>query len=157
MNDDTTMPGESGPSTPDAPGASDRSKLRLQALSRWETEGGAVPTVGFSEEEALGAPALTNAEVVQLQVRVIALENLVIALLAESSDAERELAREMAAYISPRPGFTRHPLTIHAAAQMLHLVERAGFFAASPDRTGGSSAATPDCDVERPTRGGVDR
>ena len=74
------------------------------------------------------APPLTNAELVQLQVRVIALENLVIALLAESSDAQRELVRDMATYISPRPGFTRHPLTLHAATQMLHLAERARHF-----------------------------
>jgi hypothetical protein len=71
---------------------------------------------------------LTNAELVQLRIRVIALENLVITLLAEASDRQLALAREMAAYISPRPGFTHHPLTIHAAAQMIDLVERAGRF-----------------------------
>lgn len=74
------------------------------------------------------APPMTNAELVQLQTRVIALENLVIALLAQSSASQLALARQMAAYISPRPGFTPHPLTIHAAAQMLHLVERSGHF-----------------------------
>jgi hypothetical protein len=121
------MPATPEPGTP-APAATDRSEIRLQALARWETEGGAVPPVAFSEDETLRVPTLTNAELVQLQVRVIALENLVIALLAESSGAQRELAREMAAYISPRPGFTRHPLTVHAAAQMLHLVQRAGHF-----------------------------
>jgi hypothetical protein len=62
---------------------------------------------------------------VQLRVRVIALENLLISLLAEASDRQLGLAREMATYISPRPGFTQHPLTIHAAAQMIDLVERA--------------------------------
>jgi len=71
---------------------------------------------------------LTNNELAQLRVRIIAMENLVIALLAEASDRQLGLAREMAAYISPRPGFTRHPLTIHAAAQMISLVERAGYF-----------------------------
>jgi hypothetical protein len=34
----------------------------------------------------------------------------------------------MATYISPRPGFTQHPLTIHAAEQMTHSVERAQRF-----------------------------
>ena len=53
-------------------------------------------------------PDLTNAELVQLRIRVIALENLVIALLAEASDRQLDLAREMAAYISPRPGSTHH-------------------------------------------------
>jgi hypothetical protein len=49
-------------------------------------------------------------------------------LLAEASDRQLDLAREMAAYISPRPGFTQHPLTIHPAAQMIDLVDRAGRF-----------------------------
>ncbi len=57
-------------------------------------------------------PPLSNAELVQLQVRVIALENLMITLLADGSDRQLELAREMATYISPRAGFTHHPLTI---------------------------------------------
>lgn len=73
-------------------------------------------------------PQLAMAELVQLRIRVIALENLVIALLAEASEEQLELAREMAVYISPRPNFTRHRSTIHAAAQMIHLVERAAHF-----------------------------
>jgi hypothetical protein len=73
----------------------------------------------------MACPMLTNAELARLHVRVIALENLVIALLAARTDEEREMACVMADYISPRPGYTRHPLTIHAAAQMVHLVQRA--------------------------------
>jgi hypothetical protein len=34
----------------------------------------------------------------------------------------------MAQYISPRAGATAHPLTIHAAAQMVQLVDRADHF-----------------------------
>jgi hypothetical protein len=68
---------------------------------------------------------------VQLRVRVIALENLVISLLAEAPDRQLDLAREMAAFILPRPGFTHHPLTIHAANQMIDLVTRAGHFRAA--------------------------
>ncbi len=71
---------------------------------------------------------MTNAELVRLRVRVIALENLVIALLAEASDRQLVIAREMAAHISPRPGFTPHPLTIHAAGRMLDIVERSAHF-----------------------------
>lgn len=67
----------------------------------------------------------TNAELVHLRIRVIALENLVILLLAEGTDKQRERAREMATYISPRSGFTHHPLTIQAAALMNDLVDRA--------------------------------
>jgi hypothetical protein len=48
---------------------------------------------------------MSNAELVALRVRVIALENLVISLLATESNQQLELAHEMAAYISPRPGF----------------------------------------------------
>lgn len=73
-------------------------------------------------------PGLTNAELVQLHIRVIALENLVIALLANASDQQLALARVMATYISPRPGFTPHPLTLRAAAEIEHLVDRAGHF-----------------------------
>jgi hypothetical protein len=67
----------------------------------------------------------TNAEWVQLRIRVIALENLVIALLAEAPDRQRALARGMATYISPRTGFTPHPVTLRAADEMLSLVDRA--------------------------------
>jgi hypothetical protein len=106
-------------------------RQRQMALSRWDNEGGAGPggPQGGSVSEAQSEiPALTNAELVQLRIRVIALENLVIALLADASERQLDLAREMAAYISPRPGFTHHPLTVHAAAQMIDLVERASHF-----------------------------
>jgi hypothetical protein len=104
------------------------------ALSRWDNEGGAGPC-GPQEGQTSApaqseAPELTNAELVQLRVRVIALENLVISLLAEAPDRQLDLAREMAAFIAPRPGFTHHPLTIHAAALMIDLVDRAGHFRA---------------------------
>jgi hypothetical protein len=110
------------------PYPSSATRQHLEALSRWENEGGAGPH--GSPREFLGLdlseiPPLTNAELVLLRVRVIALENLLIMLLAEGPDRRLELAREMAAYISPRPGFTHHPLTIQAAAHMNDLVERA--------------------------------
>lgn len=77
-------------------------------------------------------PPMTNAELVQLHVRVIALENLLIALLAEGSERQLQMARDMSAYITPRPGFTRHPLTVDAATQMVSLVERARHFRSLP-------------------------
>ena len=106
-------------------------RQRQLALSRWDNEGGAGPAGPQGQSasaEARSEIPLTNAELVQLRMRVIALENLVIALLVEASERQLGLAREMAAYISPRPGFTQHPLTVHAAAQMIRLVERAGHF-----------------------------
>ena len=117
----------------DKHGFPDPLQLRRRALSRWDNEGGASlqrPQEGstFGKPDLADVPPLTNAELVQLRVRVIALENLVIALLAEAGDRQITLAREMAAYVSPRPGFTDHPLTVHAASHMIDLVERAGPF-----------------------------
>lgn len=96
---------------------------RQKALSRWDNEGGACP-----DEAKAGVPEMTNTELVHLRIRVIALENLIITLLAEGSDQQLEVAREMAAYISPREGFTQHPLTIKAAEQMKDMVNRAEHF-----------------------------
>lgn len=66
---------------------------------------------------------LSNAELVQLQIRVIALENLVVALLAHAPEQQLELVRDIAASIFPRPG-VEHRLTSQAAAQMEHLAQR---------------------------------
>lgn len=85
-----------------------------------------------SHEVPADLPDLTNVELVQLRVRVIALENLVISLLAEAPDGQLDRARAMAAYISPRPGHTRHPLTTHAADHMVDLVARAVHFRTPP-------------------------
>ena len=73
-------------------------------------------------------PPLNDAELVQLQIRVIALENLLIALLADVPQSQLDLVRSMATYISPRPGATPHRLTVHAAAEMISLVDRARQF-----------------------------
>ena len=101
--------------------------LRQHALARWENEGGT--TISIDGSRAGGAeqthiPEMTNAEMVALRVRVIALENVLISLLATATDHQLKLIREMADYISPRPGFTAHPLTIHAAEHMVDLVDR---------------------------------
>lgn len=79
---------------------SDLSSLRQRALARWDNEGGAGPD-GPQRHDVQHAcigknqrPA--NAELVQLHTRIIS-------LLAETSDARRALARQMAARISPKP------------------------------------------------------
>ena len=120
---------------------SDAAKLRQRALARWDNEGGAGPD-GPQNQQLHGGitddtPTPTAAELLQLHARIIALENLVIALLAETSDAQRDFAREIAACILPRPGSTRHLLTIHAARQMLGMIERAEHLrgAMPPDST----------------------
>ncbi len=111
-----------------------------RALSHWENEGGAClrqsGTAATGGKRHSAEPPLANAELLQLRIRVIALENLMIAVLAASPDRRLERARELACHISPRPGFTPHRLTIRAAAQMVHLIERAGFFRVADGSTG---------------------
>lgn len=105
---------------------------RRRALSRWDNEGGAGPDgpqkSQTPENKESDDPPLTDVEIVQLRVRIIALENLVIALLAHSSDQVPLTAREMADYISPRPDATQHRLTTHAAIHMIDLLERSNHF-----------------------------
>jgi hypothetical protein len=106
------------------------------ALPRWYTNGrsGSAPApepVAVKSERDT-PPQVETAEFVQLRIRVIALENLVITLLAEASERQLNLAREMAVYISPRPGSASHPLTTHAASHMIDLVERAEQFRLKP-------------------------
>lgn len=79
-----------------------------------------------------GAPVSLATECAQLRIRVIALENLVVALLAQAPERQLALAREMATHISPRPGYTAHRPTLHAAAGMRSLVVRAGRFRMAP-------------------------
>ena len=111
--------------------SSDPEQLHLRALSRWENEGGTGPQgshANLAADPLHPVPPLTNAELSQLHIRVIALEGLVAALLTEASDRQLALAREMTRYISPRPGFTQHPLTLRAATRMSDLVDRARRF-----------------------------
>ena len=63
-----------------------------------------------------------------LTVRLIALENIIVTLLADAPEIQSERVREMATFISPRPGSTPHRLTIEAARNMLALVERAAHY-----------------------------
>jgi hypothetical protein len=100
------------------------------ALSRWDGEGGAGPfgAQETAEEADANVPPLGHAALIQLRVRVIALENLVIALFADASDTQRARAAEMAGFITPRFGCTPHPLTVRAATKMNDLVERASAF-----------------------------
>lgn len=117
--------------------ASERIRLREAALSRWDNEGGAgsssrLRLSGSAAGDSTDALPLTNAELVQLHIRVIALENVIMALLADASDRQIELVREMAACITPRPDHVQHRLTIHAAARMAGLVNRAIDFRTTP-------------------------
>jgi hypothetical protein len=112
----------SSTSTPD-------SNLLQRALARWENEGGSLPKGSkLSKAWAKGEaplPKISEAELAALHVRVIALESLVISLLACAPEERLELARQMAPYISPRTGSAPHALTIHAADHILDLINRA--------------------------------
>lgn len=106
-----------------------------EALLRCDPNGSggpAGPHDTFIAGEVQTEVHLTNAELKQLQLRVIALENLVTALLAEASDRQLDLAGALAACIAPKQGFTPHHLTIHAVRQMKHLIRRAGVLKAMP-------------------------
>ncbi len=105
--------------------------LPEKAFARWDDEGGAEPDGPrrvAPDRPAPSSPSPTRAEWAEMRTRVIALENLVIALLATASEAQRRLAREMADFITPRPGFTNHRLTSHAAHRMSDLISRAERF-----------------------------
>jgi len=111
---------------PDSDPHSNPTDPRWRALSKWDNEGGALASKPQTTHVDL--PDMTNAELVHLRIRIIALENLILTVLAEGSDRQLQIAREMAEYISPRPGFTQHPLTIQAADHINDLVDRAGHF-----------------------------
>ena len=114
-----------------------RQDQREPALSRWEGEGGAEPEGAQQAAAPVEAPGgsmfVARAEWAEMRTRVIALENLVIALLARASDEQRTTAREMAALILPRPGATNHRLTVHAAHRMTDLIGRAERLEAAED------------------------
>ena len=70
-------------------------------------------------------PQVTWVEWDHLRFRVVALENLLVALLAEGTSGRLDRVREAACHVTPRRGCTDHPLTLLAAAQIVHIVERA--------------------------------
>jgi len=78
-----------------------------------------------SADTSSAAP-LGSAEFVQLQFRVLALENLVTVLLAQSSDRQLDVVRDMAAHVAANPGLTPHLPSARAAAKMRRLLEAAG-------------------------------
>lgn len=77
---------------------------------------------------ATAAGNIGDAEEGNLAVRLIALENIIVALLADAPESQSERVREMGSYISPRMGKTPHRLTIEAGRNMLALVERADHY-----------------------------
>tara|TARA_R110000824_G_scaffold203676_1_gene388204 strand:+ start:1255 stop:1536 length:282 start_codon:yes stop_codon:yes gene_type:complete len=66
-----------------------------------------------------------HSELVQLRIRVIALENLMQALLSQSDGAVRQEVRERADEIQSHDDASDHPLTEYAKSKMLKLLARA--------------------------------
>jgi len=107
---------------------SDRARLFERAVSRWENEGGAVVEAGASgsaSADGSSAASPASAPFVQMQFRVLALENLVTVLLAQSTDRQLDVVREMADHIVAHPGAMPHPPTLRAATKMRRLLEAA--------------------------------
>lgn len=107
-----------------------RAEIHRRAIGRWEDEGGATPADSLHNAPgranyATVAGKIGDAEDGNIRVRLIAIENILVALLADAPGDSLELIREMSAFISPRPGATPHRLTIEAARNMMAIVERA--------------------------------
>ncbi len=102
-----------------------QAKTLNRAVKRWENEGGAKNDQDSDTFGATIVGEVGDAEAVNIRVRLIALENIVVALLASGTKDGPERVREMAQYISPRSGATPHRLTTEAARNMLAIVERA--------------------------------
>ncbi|MEP7316433.1 MAG: hypothetical protein ABI667_07035 [Sphingomicrobium sp.] len=98
-----------------------------RALGRWENEGGRGASRASNTTTSV-AGDIGDVETGHLRSRLIALENIVLALLAGAPESRSELVLEMADHISPRPSFTQHRMTIEAAGQMRALVDRAAHY-----------------------------
>lgn len=66
-----------------------------------------------------------HAELVQMRIRMIATENLILAILSEASEEVRQSVRDRAVEIAPRRGSSDHPLTHFAQKEMLSMLARA--------------------------------
>lgn len=119
-----------------------RDEIYRRLIGRWENEGGGVTSWEHEaqpeSERATVVGEIGDAEAVNIRVRLIAIENIIVALLAHGPDDRLELIKEMAEFISPRPGMTPHRLTTEAARNMLALVERAEHYRRNADASSSS-------------------
>jgi hypothetical protein len=115
-----------------------REAIHRRVIGRWENEGGSVRNwhrdTPVEEHSITVAGEIGDAEAANTRVRLIAIENIIVALLADAPDDRLELIREMATFISPRPSKTPHRLTVEAARNMLAIVERAEHYRTSRGR-----------------------
>ncbi len=113
------------------------SPQRQTALARWDNEGGAGPDGPHQQGEAGGAcwdkTTPTDVELAHLRIRVMALENLIVTLLANAADGQRDRARDMAINIDQSAASTRYPPTTTVATGMFDLIEQAEHLRAAQD------------------------
>ena len=87
-----------------------------------------------NEDGSWDIPEPDHAELVQMRIRLITLENIVIGLLSGASDEQIDQIRKRADMIEPRPEASRHPLTELAAGDMRKFLERAARMAEAEGR-----------------------
>ena len=87
-----------------------------------------------NENGSWDIPEPDHAELVQMRIRLITLENIVLGLLSGASDEQIDQIRKRADMIEPRPEASRHPLTELAAGDMRKFLERAARMAEAEGR-----------------------
>ena len=87
-----------------------------------------------NEDGSWDIPEPDHAELVQMRIRLITLENIVLGLLSGASDEQIDQIRKRADMIEPRPEASRHPLTELAAGDIRKFLERAARMAEAEGR-----------------------
>ena len=87
-----------------------------------------------NENGSWDIPEPDHADLVQMRIRLITLENIVLGLLSGASDEQIDQIRKRADMIEPRPEASRHPLTELAAGDMRKFLERAARIAEAEGR-----------------------
>ena len=87
-----------------------------------------------NENGSWDIPEPDHADLVQMRIRRITLENIVLGLLSGANGEQIEQIRKRADMIEPRPEASRHPLTELAAGDMRKLRNRAARRAESVGR-----------------------
>lgn len=101
-----------------------------RALARWDNEGGALlQAVSVKAPYVDVVHHLSDQDLVYLRNRVIALENVVIAMLASGSHDQRAVVHDMALFVRQPLDEVQDRLTMHAADLMDYLADRATRFA----------------------------
>ncbi|WP_324827766.1 hypothetical protein [Qipengyuania zhejiangensis] len=90
-----------------------------------------------NEDGSWDIPEPDHAELVQMRMRLITLENIVLGLLSGASDEQIERISKRADMIEPRPEASRHPFTELAAGDMRKFLERAARMAKTERREDG--------------------